>query len=134
MTPTSALPTPDQIRALLAFLPVFTAEGFQPVKEWVVGQPDQNGVTHFPYPVYHAAVEDFFQLAGQSHWSDYQYDPREAGRRLADPEFIQHADLEGVKTLLTFCVRGERFCDGHWESLFENGTLISLLKRLAQLI
>jgi hypothetical protein len=134
MTQTSTLPTPDQIRTLLAFLPVFTAEDFQPVQEWVVSEPDGEGVTHFPYPLYHPAVVDFFQLAGQPPWPDYEYVPAEAARLIADPEYIQTAGLEQIKTLLTYCVRGERFCDGHWESLLQSGTLVRLLQRLEQLV
>ena len=129
----SDLPTPDQIRALLSFLPLFR-EGFQPVQEWVVAEPDQNGVTHFPYPVYHPAVVDFFQEAGQPHWSDYDYVPQEVSGQIADLEFIQGADLDDIKTLLTYCVRGERFCDGHWEMIIQNGTIVRLLQRLEQLV
>jgi hypothetical protein len=39
--------------------------------------------------------------------------------------------LESIKTLLTYCVRGVRFCDGHWESIIQSGYgfLISVLER-----
>ena len=35
--------------------------------------------------------------------------------------------------MLTFCVRGERFCDGHWAAMIEGGQVRRLLERLAEL-
>jgi hypothetical protein len=35
--------------------------------------------------------------------------------------------------MLTYCVRGERFCDGHWENLLRSGRVVALLRRLAEL-
>jgi hypothetical protein len=32
--------------------------------------------------------------------------------------------------MLTFCLRGERFCDGHVASVIEAGKIKSILKRL----
>lgn len=81
-------------------------------------------------PVYAEDVQEFFTLAGQSCWTDYGYNPEDAARMLADEEFVRQASLEQVKTMLTYCVRGERFCDGHRESLLEGGKIVSLLKRL----
>ena len=126
-------PSLAQIRELLDFLPVFSGEDFQPVLEWVVSEPDSEGITHFPYPVYRPEVLEFFQRAGLPIWSDYDYLPAKAARLIADPEFIRTADLEGIKTLLTYCVRGERFCDGHWETLLTTGSLVRILKRLEHL-
>jgi hypothetical protein len=38
-----------------------------------------------------------------------------------------------LKTLLTYCARGERFGDGHWVQLFEHGRIVVLLRRLREL-
>lgn len=54
-------------------------------------------------------------------WLDYGYKPEEATRMLEDGELIEQAGLEQVKTMLTYCVRGEKSCDGHRESLLEDG-------------
>jgi hypothetical protein len=32
--------------------------------------------------------------------------------------------------MLTFCIRGERFCDGHVASVIESGKMKSILMRL----
>jgi hypothetical protein len=61
---------------------------------------------------------------------DTSYQPQEAGQMLADDAAVQSASLEQIKTMLTFFVRGERFSDGHWGWLLENGRIQSLLHRL----
>ena len=35
--------------------------------------------------------------------------------------------------MLTFCVRGERFCDGHWAAMIEGGQVRRLLERLKEI-
>jgi hypothetical protein len=32
--------------------------------------------------------------------------------------------------MLTYCVRGERFCDGHWAAMLESGRVVAILRRL----
>jgi hypothetical protein len=49
---------------------------------------------------------------------------------LQDDALIQRATLAEVKTMLTYCVRGERFSDGHWAAMLESGRIVALLKRL----
>jgi hypothetical protein len=83
-----------------------------------------------PFPVYPADVEEFFRLAGQLWWCDYQYDPSQAGARLEDDSLVQSAGIDQIKTMITYCVRGERFCDGHWDAVLRSGCLIALLRRL----
>jgi len=83
-----------------------------------------------PYPIYPEDVEQFYRLAGQPCWSDYDYVPQEAGRMLEDETVIQSATLAEVVTVLTYCVRGERFSNGHWVPMLESGRIVALLKRL----
>ena len=52
---------------------------------------------------------------------------------LADEAFISRATLGELKTMLAYCVRGERFCDGHWEAILRSGRVVALLRRLAVL-
>jgi hypothetical protein len=74
--------------------------------------------------------KQFYRLAGQPRWFDYDYKPKRAARMLEDDAFIQGATLSEVKTMLTYCVRGERFSDGHWVAMLESGRIVALLKRL----
>jgi hypothetical protein len=72
-------------------------------------------------------------LAGDPFWCDYTYNPTEAGKLLQDDAFIAQATLDEIKTLLTYCVRGERFCDGHWDSMLQSGRIQAILRRLTVL-
>lgn len=114
--------TIEKIDELLQFLPAFSEPDRQFIKKW-----EQY------YPVYAADVTQFVRLAGDSWWMDTGYQPDEAWQMLADDAFIQSASLEQVKTMLTFFVRGERFSDGHWGNLLENGRIQALLNRLQTL-
>jgi hypothetical protein len=46
---------------------------------------------------------------------------------------VRNATLDQIKTMLTYCVRGERVCDGHWCAMIEGGHVRRLLERLAEL-
>ena len=125
----SPAPTPEQIDELVAFLPKLYAEGFQSVKAMVSEDPD--GSLIFPYAVYDDLVHEFAQLASQDHWCEFSYSPSSSGNGLEDPAFVTRASLTEVKTMLTWCIRGERFCSGHWGEVIDSGKLRLLLERLA---
>jgi hypothetical protein len=127
-------PTHDEINELIAFLPQLYAEGFKPVILWHGGRQEGTNVFTMPFPEYDPLVEEFFRTAGQECWCDYGYDPAEAGQMIREAEFIKSSSLDQIKTMLTYCVRGERFCDGHWGAMVENGHIRSLLERLAELV
>ncbi|OGL43716.1 MAG: hypothetical protein A2161_13445 [Candidatus Schekmanbacteria bacterium RBG_13_48_7] len=42
---------------------------------------------------------------------------------------IDTATIDTIKLILTYCVRGERFCDGHWGAVLESGIIVAVLKR-----
>lgn len=123
-------PTPEQIDELLRFLPLFEEPGRAFIESWAGGETTEDGAITMPYPVYADDVHEFFRLAGQPCWSDYGYEPRHVWRMLQDDDFIGNASLDEVRTMLTYCVRGERFCDGHWGAMLESGRVQALLRRL----
>jgi hypothetical protein len=129
-------PTAEEIAELLAFLPRLYAEGFTPIERWGGGTMEvrgQNRILTLPYPVYHEGVMAFFQTAAREGWSDHGYRPEAAGRMLRDPDRVKGASLSEVRTMLTYGVRGERFCDGHWAALITQGHIRRLLERLARI-
>ena len=83
-----------------------------------------------PWPEYNPVVEEFYHSAANPCWLDYEYRPEEAAGMLKDEELIKSASLSQIKTMLTFCVRGERFSDGHWAEMIENGTIRKILERI----
>jgi hypothetical protein len=124
----------EEIDELLRFLPLFEIRDREYVKEWGGGETTPDGkAIQVPYPIYCDDVVEFFTLAGQTYWSDFDYHPREAYTMLNDDECISTASLDQVRTMLTYCVRGERFADGHWAHMLESGCIVALLRRLAVL-
>ena len=52
---------------------------------------------------------------------------------IGNKNLINNASLEQIITMLTYCVRGERFCDGFWASMIEDRYIKLLLERLIEL-
>jgi hypothetical protein len=126
----SPLPTREQIEALTAYLPRLYAEGFTPVLRWEGGGKGSDGTYSLAYPTYHPTVEEFFRAVSGGGWLDHGYNPEQAYQTLKDEALVQGASLDQIKTMLTFCVRGERFSDGHWAEMIEKGYIRRLLERL----
>lgn len=124
-------PTIEEINELVEFLPRLQEKDFNPIKQWLGGkQPD--GTHQIGYPDYHELTEEFFHIASKECWM-YPYDPERAGDMINDEAKIKEANIDQIKEMLTFCVRGERFCDGHWGAMIEDGYIERLLIRLTQL-
>ena len=126
-------PTHREIDELLAFLPQLTADGFAPVREWGGGEKQADGAYVMPWPRYDPIVTRLFEAAGQDCWMDFDYVPQEAGRMLEDPALVRLASMDEIKTMLTYCVRGERFSEGHWAAMIEGGHVRRLLERLKEI-
>lgn len=127
------LPTPENIETLIAYLPALEAPGFEPVQGYGGGTVDAADCMTASWPIYDPLVREFMHAAAQPCWCDYAYKPVESGAMLRCPEVIDRADLLQIKTMLTYCVRGERFCDGLWGGVVGNGTVQRLLRRLDEL-
>jgi hypothetical protein len=123
------LPTLQEIEELTAFLPRLYAEGFSPITNWSGGEKQKDSSLTLPYPDYDPLVEEFFRSVSRS-WLDYEYDPEQAYEMLKNANLVKTASLSQIKTMLTFCVRGERFSDGHWGAMIEQGYIRLLLERL----
>jgi hypothetical protein len=131
MQPTP-LPTIQDIETLTAFLPRLYAEGFSPILRWDGGERLPDGSYSMHYPIYNQVVAEFFN-AVRGPWIDYDYDPERAYQMLQDEQAVKSASLGDIKTMLTFCLRGERFSDGHWGVMIEKGFIRRVLERLNQI-
>jgi len=123
------LPTLQEIEVLTAYLPRLYTEGFSPVIKWNGGKR-KDGTYTMPYPDYDPLVEEFYRAVSGGGWLDYEYNPEQAYRMIQDENLIKTASLSQIKTMLTFCIRGERFSDGHWAEMIEKGYIRQLLERL----
>ena len=128
----SRQPSLQEIEALTAFLPKLYAEGFSPVINWEGGK-QKDGTYQLPYPHYHSLVQEFFHAVAGEVWIDYEYNPEQAYQMIKDENLIRTASLPQIKTMLTFCLRGERFSDGHWAQMIEDGYIRRLLERLNEI-
>ena len=125
------LPTLQDIEELTAYLPRLYAEGFRPIIRWEGGEKLNDGSFTLPYPNYDPLVDEFFRLG--EPWIDYEYNPEQAYQMLKDDRRVKTASLPEIKSMLTFCVRGERFSDGHWGEMIEKGYIRCLLERLNEI-
>jgi hypothetical protein len=128
----SRLPTIQEIEELTYFLPRLYAAGFSPIDIWSGGEKLKDGSFTLPYPNYNPLVEEFFRTVSSS-WLDYEYNPEQAYQMLKDENAVKTASLPQIKSLLTFCVRGERFSDGHWGEMIEKGYIRRILERLNEI-
>lgn len=126
-------PTEGEADELIGYLPRLYAEGFAHTPRWLGGETNAEGVMTVPYPEYDPLVIEFFGKAARECWRDYQYTSSSAPMMAEDRAFIASAGVDDIRTLLTWAVRGERFGDGHWESLIGSGTIRAILERLKHL-
>lgn len=126
-------PDTEKMDAILAYLPIFNAPGFNPVVKWNGGRSSSTDVFVMAWPTYDASVTAFFDALSKEYWRDDAYDVEITSRMIRDPERIGCASLEEIRAMLTFCLRGERFCDGHWKAMLNKGFILQLLTRLQDL-
>jgi hypothetical protein len=123
-------PTAAEIAELLAFLPELSTDGFSPYPN---APNEQSGVATVTGPSDSPIVWKLFHVASKDCWCDPEYQSKAPHEMLKDAELISNADIDQIKTMLTYCVRGERFVDGHWYAMIEMGYVRRLLQRLAAL-
>ena len=124
-------PTAQDVRDLLAFLPKLYADGFVPIMR--VHSKDEDGVIAFPWPEYEGVVDEFMDCIRRDCWIDYDYVPREVEKLIESEEALRRATLRQIRAMLTYVLRGERFCDGWWGHMIEDGYVRRILERLAEL-
>ena len=124
------MPTQEEVDELLALLPVFSAPDYQPVLKWHGGET-KDKVMHVLWPEYDEAVDRFIEVVHKDCWIDRDYVSADVPSMLVDESRITTAGLREIKSMLTFCVRGERFCDGHLGDMIEGGYVTQILERLA---
>ncbi len=115
---------------LTAYLPRLYASDFKPATGWLGGEKLPDGAITMPYPEYDPLVPEFFSHVSKECWADYEYTKSTAPRMVERYGFIESACVDDIKSLLTWCARVERFCDGHWEAVIEKGVVRRILERI----
>lgn len=109
------------------------------VCEWKGAEPVSPDVFHFSYPVYEKQVYELMEnIIPYSQF--YCYDALEvihkrgyASVKEALSE-IHCADLDLCSAILSVFVRTERFEEGFWNEIFQNGNLFTVLCKLKDLV
>ena len=122
---------PEQIDALLPFLDKFDAVGFS-AGTWLTLVPRNP-----PYFSFDEVVMEFIQVLYDNDWVTQQFDWGEwqesSQQYIESPEKVESADTETIQKLLTTHARADRFCEGHLASMFENGHILDILRRLRKI-
>ena len=119
----------QQIDAILKYLPTFEKENYQ-FGQWV--EPEGQ----FPYFSFSPEVDEFIDALHKQDliipfdWTSWS---EEAEHYQTDAEALETADLLTLCKLLTVHVRADRFVEGHLASVFENGHITAILRRLKQI-
>lgn len=121
------MPTTKQIDAILPFLDRFEADTFE-VGAWL-RQPGGFSLFEWSDAVseFHRALYDNGWISPSFNWVDWQDTARQY---VGQPQKVDAADVMTIRKLLTTHVRKERFCEGHLTSMFGNGHVVALLRRL----
>ena len=123
----------QRLVALAAFLPIFTAPGFE-FGQWPV--TDRASVV-WPFD-FSPPAEQLLDACYRSgwvqvfFWTSWVQTP-EAYSLRTDPDALDRAMPEQLSRLLTSLIRGERFCDGTLNGAFESGLLAGILRRASTL-
>ena len=128
----TSLPTTKDIEDLVAFLPRLYAPGITPIIGRGSGA-SQDGTPFLPWPGYADVVEEFFAAASSECWTDSGYVAHDVNRILEREDGLAELGIDEIRSVLTFIVRGERFCDGHWAAMIEAGHVRRVLERLAEI-
>lgn len=76
------------------------------------------------------AWTEFYEKMESGNCIDMDYLKHTSGKNIKEVEKdIATMTLDEVKTWLTWILRGERFCDGLFETCIDDGTLLALLQR-----
>ncbi len=131
---TDRQPDAQDIRKLVGFLPRLYPEEKQSLAQWVGGGRGEDGTLLMPWPQYIEEVEAFFDLVReQGCWLDYEYVPEESAELLSTDSGVSNAGIPEIQKMLTYVLRGERFCDGFWEAMIRDCHVRRILERLAEI-
>ena len=127
--------TTQDVDSVLQYLPYFADPNnkFYEIDKGSFSEPGDINIEPFIYSqkvsefskaLYHC---NFIQEFDWTSWYD------EAEKYQKQPNFIGDADLETIIKLLTTHMRADRFCSGHLASVLDNGHLLKILERLAEI-
>tara|TARA_R110002111_G_scaffold188971_6_gene254351 strand:- start:42 stop:473 length:432 start_codon:yes stop_codon:yes gene_type:complete len=130
------LPGPEDIQALLEFLPIFEKPDFVFGEEVGLEKQDDGTITlpHYTMSLEARRFRRVLHDCGFIRSFDWGKWKHEAVRYMDEPSSLETADLDTLCKLLTLHVRQERFCDGHLASMYECGHLTAILRQMVTIL
>ena len=123
------VPTQEQIDKVTAYL-----ENFRDTEqEFMENKKDSRGLTLKNSYQYRQDVREFFALLNENEWDYLDYLSPEIRDYIKYPDKIQFATLKQIKGILTYCLKGERYVEGHRNVMLKRGVIQEALKRLKNL-
>lgn len=116
------------IDELLRLLPVFL-ETDKFIEENGGGEKLDENTISAPFVIYTKDVNEFINLV-QNCWTDFNYFKNIDRDNIYDDDFVQKSNIIDIKSMLTYIIRNERFCDGCLEEYFRDNRINLILKRL----
>ena len=116
----------NNIDELLSFLPSFSLTD----QNFIVESESEEASSIMAPFDYTDEVNQFVQLLRNEFWTDYNYLNNISSSNMNDDAFINEASFVQIKSLLMYFLRGERFCDGHWDELLNKERIKLILERL----
>ncbi|MCT2535828.1 DUF6508 domain-containing protein [Aquibacillus koreensis] len=92
-----------------------------------------SGKRNFGYPKYSEQINEFIDDVYKSELMVTDYHRQLEGLDQNYERIIPEANVEQLKAVLTYYVRGERLCDGMWESACKEKVFLKILYRLKEL-
>jgi hypothetical protein len=123
--------TDKQLDAILPFLDAFERIGFR-CGEWPV-ESEESVIPHFEHS---DPVASFVRALYDNDWItpfDWTRWQDKAAKYVDSPDLLASADAVTIQKLLTTHVRKDRICKHHLASMFENGHIVALLRRLKEI-
>jgi len=110
-----------------------TGEGYSVTKT-----SEKDGVVYYlPNYQFDKKVKEFEQTVYDLDFIDHDYQAtlEKAGFYACQDrnQWVLKSDCTALKAVLTYCLRGERFCTGFLASILDSKLLVSILKRLKEL-
>lgn len=120
---------------LVAFIPEIEALDSEQVTIWPEQDPvyDEQGRRHITINYrYHPGVDRL--LDAMIPMADHPYDKDLCERLVRNEGALAGASLAEIRQVMTWMVRGERFCWGHFGDVVSDGTALRVLRRLEKLL
>jgi len=126
------------IKELIKFIPYFEKATGDSACTWSAAEKTDENTFNMAYPIYEGKLSEFIETFYNTNLVCHNYIQITQEKGIQNMEqmaaAVETADIELTKAILTAYIRGERFCDGLWETAVEDKIFLRILYRLKELI